>query len=509
MSGTITEEHLVASTHKEHNTLFPVFLKLEKLTTLVVGGGYVATEKLTAVYQNSPKANIRLIAPQICPEVKAFIREHNIHFEERAFMPSDLEGIDLAIIAINDKAISYEIHSACLEKGVLTNVADKPELCDFYLSSVVQKGNLKIAISTNGKSPTIAKRVKEVLNEAFPLEMDEVLDNMESIRKKLGGDFSDKVRQLNDITSVLAVKTEPETREHKKLVKYLVYSGAAICLMVLGHLLFTYVNFNTISSATVWVEQQIDSKIFIFMLGGFIAQMIDGALGMAYGVSATTFLLSFGVPPAAASASVHTSEIFTSGVSGLMHLRFGNVNSKLFKTLLLPGIVGAILGAYILTSLEDYNSIIKPLVSSYTLILGIIIIRKALAARRKKKKTKNVGVLAVFGGLLDSIGGGGWGPIVTSTLLAGGRNARYTIGSVNLAEFFVAFSSSVTFSIFLGMGSYFQVILGLVIGGMIAAPIAASLSSKLPVKTIMLVVGIVIIIVSMRTILMMLWPYIG
>jgi len=497
MSGNITEEHLVASTEREHNTLFPVFLKLEKLTTLIVGGGYVATEKLTAVYVNSPKAKVRLVAPEICPEVRALILEHNIHFEERAFITSDLEGIDLAIIAINDKEISYEIHSACEENGVLTNVADKPELCDFYLSSVVQKGNLKIAISTNGKSPTIAKRVKEVLNEAIPHEMDEVLDNMEKIRKKLGGDFSDKVRQLNDITSVLAIKTETETKSHKKLVQYLVYSGAAICLMVLGHLLFSYVNFENISTASDWISQKVTSEIFIYILGGFIAQMIDGALGMAYGVSATTFLMSFGVPAAAASASVHTSEIFTSGVSGLMHLRFGNVNSKLFKNLLLPGIVGAILGAYILTSLESYNYYIKPVVSLYTMILGIIILRKALAVKRRKKKTKNVGILALFGGFLDSIGGGGWGPIVTSTLLAGGRNARFTIGSVNLAEFFVAFSSSLTFSIFLGMGSYFQVILGLVLGGMIAAPIAASLSSKLPVKTIMLIVGIVIIIVSL------------
>jgi uncharacterized membrane protein YfcA len=256
------------------------------------------------------------------------------------------------------------------------------------------------------------------------------------------------------------------------------------------------------------VNQQITSDILIYMLGGFIAQMIDGALGMAYGVSATTFLLSFGVSPAAASASVHTSEIFTSGVSGLMHLRFGNVNSKLFKNLLLPGIAGAILGAYILTSLEEYNSYIKPVVSVYTMILGTIIIRKALAARRRKKKTKNVGILAIVGGFLDSIGGGGWGPIVTSTLLAGGRNARYTIGSVNLAEFFVAFSSSITFIIFLGL-NHFQVILGLVLGGMIAAPIAATLSRKLPVKTIMLAVGIVIIIVSLRTILLMLWPYIS
>lgn len=508
MSGSVTEEHLVASTLKQSNTLFPVFLKLDKLTTLLIGGGYVASEKLQAVFQNSPDAKLRLVAPELNADVRAFIAEHHIHVEERAFEPGDLDGIDLAIVAINDRQISSEIHAACLEKGVLTNVADKPELCDFYLGSVVQKGNLKIAISTNGKSPTIAKRVKDVLNEAFPHEMDEVLDNLSSIRKKLGGDFSDKVRQLNDITAVLAVKTEPETSRRRKLVTYVLYAGAAVCLMVLGHLLFTYVNFNTISTASEWVSEQVTSEIFIYILGGFIAQMIDGALGMAYGVSATTFLLSFGVTPAAASASVHTSEIFTSGVSGLMHLRFGNVNAKLFKNLLLPGIIGAIVGAYLLSSLEAYSYMLKPIVSSYTMVLGIIILRKALAAKKKKKKTKNIGGLALAGGFLDSIGGGGWGPIVTSTLLAGGRNARYTIGSVNLAEFFVAFSSSVTFMIFLGL-THFQIILGLIIGGMIAAPIAAKLASKLPVKTIMLAVGIVIIVVSLKTILMMVWPYIS
>ena len=496
----------MSTEHKEHNTLFPVFLKLEKLNLLIVGGGTVALEKLTAVMSNSPQAKVKLVATEIFPEVKAFIEKKAIPFQERPFQDQDMEGVDVAIIAVNDKTLSQEISDACVSRKILTNVADKPEYCDFYLGSVVQKGNLKIAISTNGKSPTVAKRVKEVLNEAFPHEIDDVLTNMQQIRNTLSGDFSDKVKQLNDITSVLAVKTETETSGHKKLVQTLLYLGAAVCLMVLGHLLFSFFTYDRIYSVSGWLTAQITTDLLIYMLGGFIAQMIDGALGMAYGVSATTFLLSFGISPAAASASVHTSEIFTSGVSGLMHLKFGNVNSKLFKNLLLPGIVGAILGAYILSSLEEYSYILKPIVASYTMVLGVIIIRKAIKAKSKKKKTKNIGVLALFGGFLDAVGGGGWGPIVTSTLIANGRNARYTIGSVNLAEFFVAFSSSVTFILFIGL-NHFQVILGLILGGMIAAPIAARLSSKLPVKTIMLVVGIVVILVSVRIILLMLWPY--
>lgn len=248
------------------------------------------------------------------------------------------------------------------------------------------------------------------------------------------------------------------------------------------------------------ISEQITSEIFLYMLAGFVAQMIDGALGMAYGVSSTTFLMAMGVPAAAASASVHTSEIFTSGVSGLMHLKFGNVNRKLFQTLLLPGIVGAALGAYVLSSLEEYDYIIKPIVSTYTLVLGVLILRKAYQLRKEGVEVKNVAPLAIFGGFMDSIGGGGWGPIVSSTLMARGHSPRFTIGSVNLAEFFVALASSLTFFTMIGL-VHWQVILGLILGGIFAAPVAASLTKRLPVKTIMLIVGVVVILISLKTII--------
>jgi uncharacterized membrane protein YfcA len=246
---------------------------------------------------------------------------------------------------------------------------------------------------------------------------------------------------------------------------------------------------------------QLNSDFLIFMMAGFIAQMIDGALGMAYGVSASTFLLSFGVSPAAASASIHTSEIFTSGVSGLMHLKFQNVNKKLFRTLLLPGIIGAALGAYVLSSLEEYNYILKPVIACYTLYLGIVIVRKAIVGVKTRIKTKRIPRLATFGGFMDSVGGGGWGPIVSSTLIAGGRHPRYTIGSVNLAEFFVALSSSLTFLFVIGL-SHWQIITGLIFGGVIAAPIAAYLSKRLPVKKLMIMVGVMVILVSIRIIVL-------
>jgi hypothetical protein len=283
----------------------------------------------------------------------------------------------------------------------------------------------------------------------------------------------------------------------RSITEVIIHISNALALMIVGHLLFSYLT----AEKVIAVFNTVDSSILYYVLGGFIAQMIDGALGMAYGVTATTFLLSVGITPAAASASVHASEVFTSGVSGYIHLKFGNVNSKLFKTLVIPGVIGAILGAYLLSSLEQYAGYIKPIVSVYTLFLGAIIIRKAIIKRQEKRQLKRVGWLALFGGYLDSIGGGGWGPIVSSTLIASGRHPKYTIGSVNLTEFFVSLASSLTFFAVIGLG-YLHVIIGLILGGVIAAPIAARLVNKLPVKTMMVLVGIVIIIVSLRQIIL-------
>jgi uncharacterized protein len=291
---------------------------------------------------------------------------------------------------------------------------------------------------------------------------------------------------------------EPEvavkTISYKKPITVMIVSSAILLALMAFFFYFDIIA----DQGTQWLGS-IGPEFFLFVLGGFIAQMIDGSLGMAYGVSASTFLMSFGVPPAATSASIHTAEIFTSGISGLTHLKFQNVNKKLFKALLIPGILGAAGGAYILSSFEEYNYIIRPVVATYTLALGIIIIKKAITAQKGKKKTKNVPALAGFGGFMDSIGGGGWGPIVASTLIAKGRSPRYTIGSVNLAEFFVSLASSLTFFVTIGI-SYFQIIAGLILGGAIAAPIAATFTRKLPVKKMMIVVGVLVILVSIRLI---------
>lgn len=240
-------------------------------------------------------------------------------------------------------------------------------------------------------------------------------------------------------------------------------------------------------------------NIFAFILVGFVAQMIDGALGMAYGVSSNTFLLSLGLPPASASASVHMAEVFTTGVSGASHWKLKNIDTSLAKKLLIPGVLGGVTGAYILTSLD--GNLLKPWISAYLLVMGLIILYKAFKGVRKNQApVKHVSLLGLMGGFFDAIGGGGWGPVVTTTLVARGNNARVSIGTVNFSEFFVTLAQSITFVLTLQFADYWQVILGLLIGGVIAAPMAAYITKHLPLKFLMVLVGVVIVGLSIRTI---------
>jgi uncharacterized membrane protein YfcA len=374
--------------------------------------------------------------------------------------PADWQSIDVAYIASGDPEEDRRLAALAREKGQKVFLRDLPGESDALFR--------KSAGSTSTQVPREPKA---------PL-------TWETIQKKIWA-------------ATLRKRTRTEI---------FVNIFSAIALMIVGHLLFTYLTYDRLS--VLWDELELNEEFFYYVLGGFVAQMIDGALGMAYGVTAATFLLTLGVPPSAVSASVHTSEIFTSGVSGYMHLKFGNVNSKLFKKILFPGVLGAITGAYLLSSFEKYIYIVKPLVAVYTLILGILIVQKALKKRIEKRPIKKIGWLAMAGGTLDSVGGGGWGPIVTSTLIARGRHPRYTIGSVNLAEFFVSLASSVTFITIIGF-SHWKVVLGLILGGMVAAPIAATLSRRLPIKTMMIMVGTIVIIVSMRIIYMVISSYLA
>ncbi|MCB2409601.1 sulfite exporter TauE/SafE family protein [Hymenobacter sp. BT178] len=237
---------------------------------------------------------------------------------------------------------------------------------------------------------------------------------------------------------------------------------------------------------------------YIFVAIGFGAQIVDGLLGMGYGVVTAISLMSINISPAAVSASIHTAEMFASGASGYHHYRFGNVNKKLFKVLLIPGVLGAITGAYLLSRFgETYGAYVKPFLAVYLLLLGLRILTKAFSKPGKARtKHKKLGLLAAAGGFLDSFGGGGWGPLVTSTLIAGGRTPQYVIGSVSVTEFFVTFASAVTFFATIGI-THWQIILGLVVGGVAAAPFAARLAGRIPTRWMFVGVGLMVIVWSL------------
>jgi precorrin-2 dehydrogenase/sirohydrochlorin ferrochelatase len=186
------------------NELFPIFLKLDRLNTLVVGGGNVALEKVSALLRNSPTARVTMVAPMFREDTLVFLKDYaQVEILERGFELSDLEGRDLVICATDNRALHEGIKEACSQQHLLCNVADTPDLCDFYLGSIVQKGDLKIAISTNGKSPTLAKRIRAFLEDVIPEEIQESLEGMEAVRKTLKGDFQAKIQALNELTKDL------------------------------------------------------------------------------------------------------------------------------------------------------------------------------------------------------------------------------------------------------------------------------------------------------------------
>lgn len=241
---------------------------------------------------------------------------------------------------------------------------------------------------------------------------------------------------------------------------------------------------------------------YIFLLIGFFAQLVDAALGMAYGVISTTLLLSFGFPPVIASATTHAAECLTTGFSALAHHKVGNVNPSLFKKLLIPGLIGGVLGALLLVHLN--GEAIRPFIAVYLLIMGIIVITKAFRVFPPYATVKHLIPLGFFGAFIDAIGGGGWGPIVTSTLLARGNDVRTTIGSVNATEFFIAFAVSSTF-LLSGTDVKWQVLAALAIGGAVASPIGAIICKYVPVKILLFVVGSLIMILSGH----MLWKFLN
>lgn len=499
------------------NSLYPIFLKLEELSLLIIGGGNIALEKLESVLANSPKARIKLVATEISQQVKEMKQGYpNLTLHERSYTDNDFNCADLAIVAVNDISLAERIRVRAHQHNLLVNIADKPELCDFYLGSIVRKGDLKIAVSTNGKSPTVAKRLREILTETIPDEdMEGLLNNMQNIRNQLKGDFTYKVKELNRLTTDYLDENSSlnaASKETEKLITVTktvqrranIYLGIIGVMILLGILGFTIHQFNLSGEIQDFLSK--DGYIFYWMLlAGFLAEVVAGSMGMGYGVICTTILLLLNVPPPVVSASIHSAESFTSAAGSISHYKLGNVNKKMVWILFPVAAVGAFTGAIALSHFGEYYAhIVKPVIACYTLYLGINILKNAFRGKSKrsgnvKKKRTNLRILGLAGGFIDSFAGGGWGPLVTGTLIKEGRTPRYVVGTSTMAKFLLTVVSALTFIFTIGI-HHWNIVLGLLLGGVFTAPFSAMFTSRLPARKMFAVVGFVVIVMSLVTI---------
>lgn len=472
------------------NTLFPIFLKTDQLRFLIVGAGNVGLEKTTTILKQNPTANIKIVSKDFKDDFALLCNKPNVELIHSEFTPNHLKDTDLVVTATNNKQVNKQIKLLANENNLLVNAADQPDLCDFYLGSIVNKGQLKIAISTNGKSPVLARRIREFFEQEMPDNVSESIENLNAYRQKCAGNFSKKLEKLNKVTKNLSAKDNKETNYGNLPWKI----TGAIVIFLLGFTLSNYISID----AVLYEISVIPKEFYYVLLVGVIAQLVDGALGLGYGVTAASAMMAMGISLPAISGSIHTAEMFSSAVSGYSHYRFKNVNKKLLLHLSIPGVIGAVLGSlFVIYIGSEYEYIAYPFVALYLMIIAIRLINLAVKKNVQRKKIKKVGILGFTGGFLDAFGGGGWGPIVTSTLLSKGRSSKYVVGTVCLAEFFVTFAASMVFFTKLGL-DYWYIVLGLALGGMIAGPFAAKLAGRLPKRVSYVCVGILVFIASLR-----------
>ena len=304
-----------------------------------------------------------------------------------------------------------------------------------------------------------------------------------------------KITHSNEVVSTVS---ELVSSRRKVLNKYMV-ALSVVALIVF----FTYFFLSAEQLSQLQLALQKDNHLFYWMLlVGFSAEVVAGSMGMGYGVICTTILLVLNVPPPVISASIHSAESFTSAAGSISHWQLGNINKKLVKSLAIPAIIGAVIGALLLTYVgERYAKMTKPFIAFYTMYLGIRIIQNAFNSKDNsfKKKKVNITFLGLIGGFIDSFGGGGWGPLVTGTFIKNGHTPRYVIGSSTFAKCILTVASAITFIFTIGI-HHWNIVAGLLIGGIVTAPFSAMLTSKLPTKKMFIAVGIVVIFCSLITV---------
>ena len=306
------------------------------------------------------------------------------------------------------------------------------------------------------------------------------------------------IEEITHSHEVVLTANELTSSRRKVFNKYMI-AISVVALVVL----FTYLFLSANQLTELQAALQKDNNLFYWMLlVGFFAEIVAGSMGMGYGVICTTILLILNVPPPVISASIHSAESFTSAAGSISHWQLGNINKKLAKALAIPAIIGAVAGALLLSYVgERYAKMTKPFIALYTMYLGIRILQNAFTKRDSNSKKKNVNItaLGLIGGFIDSVGGGGWGPLVTGTFIKNGHTPRYVIGSSTFAKCILTVASAITFIFTIGI-HHWNIVAGLLIGGIVTAPFSAMLTSKLPTKKMFIAVGIVVIFCSLITI---------
>ena len=497
------------------NNMHPLFLNLERIPVLLVGNDDLIFRALKQICRNSIHCKIKIFDENISEEIIQFSSDKsNIILFNRKMGENDL--LDFGLLAISTEDHEYEEHllQVSQNKNILINIIGKPQISDFSLVSVIKKESIKLGISTNDYSPEVQKRINKIIENSIPSDLEQFIQKLKFAYKNPLMNREDELKTLDHITAEyldqkqkhpLANSEFENLEKISKAVRrranvYLGIIGVLVLIGVFSYILFEFQLFPDINS---FLNR--DHHIFYKMLGvGFIAELVVGSTGMGYGIICTTILLMLNIAPPIISASVHSAETFTSAAGSISHFRLKNVNMKLVKVLAIPAIIGAVIGALSLTYFgEHYAHILKPLISCYTLYLGINILRNAFKNNKKKNSTqksrRNMSILGFFGGFIDSFTGGGWGPIVTGTLLKDGRTPRYVIGSSTLSKFILTIASAITFVMTIGI-QHWNIVLGILIGGIITAPFAAMVTSKLPIKKMFVVIGVLIIALSLISI---------
>lgn len=491
---------------------FPVFLNPEQLHLLIVGGGKNSVELLRNLTVNNNFASIVITAAEFHPDL-LIIAEALPFIKIVNREPDETDFVGKHFIFINDFC---DHHKKDFQKWATQNNTqiyfdNAPEISNFQPGTRVEKGRLKLAFSVPDASPALSHRVQKTLHAIVPEELDDIIGNLTGIQGDSHRTIREKVAVINQFTKEVVRKKNyynpyAELENTTKIVKT-AQLKANVYLGIIGGLVFIGLFFLVISQFDLYPDIRLflvqDNHIFLWMfLVGFLAEIVAGSMGMGYGVICTTILLMLNVPPPVVSASIHSAESFTTAAGSISHFKLKNINFKLVKRLAPFAITGAIIGALLLTYLgEHFADYVKPVISLYTLYLGINIFRKTIKKRAVNYKTKrsSLPVLGILGGFIDSFAGGGWGPLVTGSLIKDGRTPRYVVGSSTLTKFLLTVTSAVTFLFTIGI-HHWHIVLGLLLGGIVTAPFSAMLTSKLPVKKMTIAISILVVIMSLISI---------